>query len=105
MIDLTKPIRRKGDHQACEVTALTSYYVEPRNDPKTYKLSAAEFEAIYENVPEPRRPREWYGFVEAIDCDVVQAYRTSRSIVDHRDGKRFRLIEWPEGAELPEWPT
>lgn len=102
MIDLTKPIRRKSDHAVVAmVSEITSYYVEPRDDPQTYKLSLAELEAIYENIPEPRMPREYWAIMPGIDDMRPGGY-----FVDKGDSAgAMHLIEWPADAPLPEWPT
>lgn len=110
-IDLSKPIRRKGDHKLCIVSKLTSYYVEPIDDIHTYKLSRCEFEAIYENIPELRKPREWRAYEDSLQsCEFVRVWKIGSHPYDRseyrtaREAPLLRLIELPEGAELPEWP-
>lgn len=102
-IDLSKPIRRKRDKE--EVT-----YIGPMEaqlyDPHVgrFYITDEELERNYENIPEPRKPRQWTILVcdsNTGDCNFFGPSDTE-SFSDPQ--RRVRVIEWPEGAPLPDWP-
>lgn len=97
-IDLTKPIRRKSDRAPVGMVSLiTRYYVEPKDDPEVYVLSESEFEAIYENIPEPRKPARWVvSETSRIGMPIDNDWTPMVPCV--------YLIEWPKHAPIPDWP-
>lgn len=90
MLDLTKPIRRKRD--GVIVKGYLGVVLEDQGG--RYAPDDAVLMDAYENVPEPRKPREWW-----IHLDTLGAVYPQKSCVDCT-----RVIEWPENAPLPEWP-
>ena len=92
MIDLTKPIRRKSTKQA--VFADPCVIVRHDNDYRTYTPTC--FEELYENIPEPRKPREFW-IVPNPGQNFVRE-------VGQKIEPSIRVIEWPEYAPLPDWP-
>ena len=60
-----------------------------------------DIELKYENVPEPRRPREWV-LVENEDSSIAVA--KPAVLYDTHSSRFVRVIEWPIDAPLPEWP-
>ena len=96
MIDLTKPIRRKGGKKTVIIPD-ESFIVCHDELPicKTIRITRDELERDYENIPETRRPREWWIHLGAAPESIYE----SRVCVDC-----IHVIEWPEGAPLPDWP-
>ena len=95
MIDLTKPIR----HKRCDVGGHLSIRLTVTDGFQGRVVSMEELERDYENIPEPRKPREWCleWSPDGKRKWVIQGgFRESDNSV--------RVIEWPEGAPLPEWP-
>ena len=96
MIDLTKPIRRKGETKEFRIGCEPYYQVIEVGDLCwSSLLSREQIEDHYENIPEPRKPREWW--LEFCGKEVKSIYDS------HYQGKT-RVIEWPEHAPLPDWP-
>ena len=73
-------------------------------------ITHEELERDYENIPEKRKPREWSvtcyemvdGGSEIDSLNFVKVETCSEDLVARV--QKTRVIEWPEGAELPEWP-
>ena len=101
MIDLSKPIRRKGEINP--VHAVEGYgdniLVEDRNGSYIGVYSRAAFDSLHENIPEPRKPREWY-----IEPSFERYELKAGTTILSRPLDFVRVIEWPEGAPLPDWP-
>jgi hypothetical protein len=93
MIDLTKPIRVKGKPEPVKIVGPV-YRVRFSGGDQAFR-SMEELERDYENIPEPRKPREF----------VMWERDGNLFGMDLLGGVRIRVIEWPEGAELPEWPN
>ena len=97
MIDPTKPIRRKRDKQQAvisKVRGYTKYYAEPYNEARADgPMTLEELDHDYENIPEPRKPREWGALIQKDNIITVDS-----------EVGLIRVIEWPKGAPLPEWP-
>jgi len=91
-IDLTKPIRRKNGPLAW-VSNGPVYQVSVNAQVSFATLS--DLERDYENIPEQRKPREFSAFERN---GVLYP-------MDLLGGARTRVIEWPEGAPLPDLPT
>ena len=91
MIDLTKPIRRKGDDKPLRISGPVALY-DVTDGFRAERCSFAELERNYENIPEPRNPREWRASICA-----------TGAICSHI-GDELRVIEWPVGAPIPSWP-
>ena len=102
MIDLTKPIRSKF------VKNVYPMYVKiirgeirlewkgEENRWLDYSVTQGDLERNYENIPEPRKPQEWY-----LDLFSTKFYASKEFI---QPNARRRVIDWPEGAPLPDWP-
>ena len=117
MIDLTKPIRhKKYVHEGVE-----AYRFDQNTDrvlvissmckPGTAMiLSEQEFNGYYENIPEPRRPRDFIALEDkhgiARESLVTNAPHAISDTIkrDMNCAMLIRLIEWPIDAPLPEWP-
>ena len=100
MIDLSKPIRWKSDKVPILHVAKGSchWLLEWRNWDSGIggtSMTWQELEDAVENIPEPRKPREWW--LEFCGKEVKSIYDS------HYQGKT-RVIEWPDGAPLPDWP-
>ena len=94
MIDLSKPIRSKFGKAPLRVIERLSYdIIWPNGD--SHNCFRDELERDYENIPGPRRPREWWIHLGAAPESIYE----SRVCVDC-----IHVIEWPEGAPLPDWP-
>lgn len=53
----------------------------------------------------PRKPREWWITLDAGDITGVVTKALTSALWTARDNaKVIHVIEWPEGAPLPEWP-
>lgn len=118
MIDLTKPIRRKPGikQQGCGwsdvLTCKKIFRVEAQDgsfNPEYYSLR--ELEHYFENIPEPRRPRDFLALEDAHNVSFVSivpntpdAFLDTKSRIPWGSVKMIRLIEWPADAPLPEWP-
>jgi hypothetical protein len=101
MIDFTKPIRLKSEHRMIGRAYVGDRWcvVEWANDGAwPYRLD--EMETYFENIPEPRKPREWFLYLHGNGERYV-----TRVKQDIEGPETVRVIEWPEGAPLPEWPT
>jgi len=102
MIDTTKPIRLKG--------CITPLRAEPATD--TYRIrgycypyTLSELDRDFENIPEPRKPREWW--VNEYGCvygTLIKSESLAERAAETGQTGRIHVIEWPEGAPLPEWP-
>jgi len=107
MIDPTKPIRRKGGagEEQFVATPECVYRVHSQTEaPQIGERWTQELLDLYfENIPEPRKPREWWGTVtgDGIYASYPKDMGTGRPI--HAD-RVVNLIEWPEGAPLPDLP-
>lgn len=95
MIDLTKPIRRKCDGMRVSVEKIHEFRVDVNGSVLEY-ATRRELEDAYENIPEPRKPREW-----CLDLFSTKFYACKEFV---QPNARMRVIEWPRGAPLPEWP-
>ena len=97
MIDLTKPIRRKKTREVVLFLPEPFYHlIRPGSGSLAY--SADELEFHFENVPEPRKPREWHGYVDIANRLIPEGGNLPTY------GKYVRVIEWPLGTPLPDWP-
>ena len=105
MIDLTKPIRRKGKEMGLftvkQCDTIDVFRVKGVTTGIEFNIFGVDvLNEHYENIPEPRRPREWRASVRydgtLVPDDMIPA--------DNYPAQQVRLIEWPEGAPLPEWP-
>ena len=101
MIDLTKPIRRKRDGMRAKRVSEAHFYTIEHEDGRVAHIDMEILERDFENIPEPRKPREWW-------LDLF----TGRFFAEPQNGglsnypiiRTKRVIEWPEGAPLPDWP-
>ena len=104
MIDLTKPIRRKRDGMRAKRVSEAHFYTIEHEDGRVAHIDMEILERDFENIPEPRKPREWYIYV----CKTNNGSRMfdgSDPTEDPSDPQVCtRVIEWPEGAPLPDWP-
>lgn len=95
MIDLTKPIRRKGSKRAEDLLdGDCVFFVSSKGDLRVLRLS--ELERDYENIPEPRKPHRYSDKVVYVE-NQMSGFRT---LVP----PNLSLIEWPKDAPLPDWP-
>lgn len=102
MIDLTKPIRRKGWNQHKATVYGPKYFVSPDSVIEAPAwLTREELELYYENIPEPRKPREFHILT---DVEGFVSQCTETSSVRPPGRARARAIEWPVDAPLPDWP-
>ena len=99
MIDLNKPIRRKVGGS---LVAVWDAPYRVYNGDTFVQYTKEELERDYENVPEPRKPREW-GIVIRND-HTLGAFNGKVTQLGLRDIEAIRVIEWPEGYPLPDWP-
>lgn len=112
-LDLTKPIRRKEDdgrvYEALEGIQLFEGGINPGSVVNPQFITRSALERLFENIPEPqpdrarapRKPREWmvaeypeYTGKKEIFSLMPLTYKIPM----------FRVIEWPEGAPLPDLP-
>ena len=106
MIDLTKPVRIK-DERTPVVVQPVGRYVVTWPDGYVHYFSSEELERLLENVPEPRKPREWWfnlysdGFFGLQNNSIEEA---KANVLKGRSAEHIRVIEWPGGAPLPDWP-
>ena len=98
MIDLKKPIRHKEKLGACLATMGHRWVLVEWQDSTggAWAYKADEFERFFENIPEPRKPREWEGFLTKDGGLRTNGRLTGRETI--------RIIEWPYDAPLPDWP-
>jgi hypothetical protein len=85
------------------------YSVNQAGDPFVYEISHGELERDYENIPEPRKPREFYLSVHRVDGAIY--FGVHDSLLDanihgsqYTRSELIRVIEWPENVPLPDWP-
>ncbi len=102
-IDLTKPIRRKWDHLEVQIRhGYIGHWLSPQGIWHEEPISPAQLERDYENIPEPRKPRELWVAFEVGNYPVKRGERAWVSPAQYTEYTKY--IEWPEGAPLPEWP-
>jgi hypothetical protein len=75
------------------------YSVNQAGDPFVYEISHGELERDYENIPEPRKPREW---LLRWSPDGERTWIIDGGFA--QSDNDIRVIEWPENAPLPDWP-
>jgi hypothetical protein len=108
MIDLTKPIRRKGygkfiGDYAHTATPGAWLVADGSNSLRSgHFVMQSELERDYENIPEPRKPREW--LITSLNLTTGEYSAIAVGHVHQWGGYKTRVIEWPHDAELPEWP-
>ena len=104
MIDLNKPIRRKGSNHTIAVVE-APFRVYHINSDDYVQYSREELERDYENIPEPRKPQRWW-----ID-EASLGYGASGNVYEVKNWpgdfdltRVINVIEWPQDAPLPDWP-
>ena len=107
MIDLTKPIRRKRDGMRAKRVSEAHFYTIEHEDGRVAHIDMEILERDFENIPEPRKPREWWfnlysdGFFGLQNNSIEEA---KANVLKGQSAEHIRVIEWPGGAPLPDWP-
>ena len=112
MIDLTKPIRRKDGSESKQWRVMgfdyhrTQCFLLISDSGDGCNISPEGLGRDYENIPGPRKPREWFVTIYTLAGGKTEVesgilFNDRRLVKESNVG---RVIEWPRGAPLPEWP-